>query len=81
MTTAITFRGPVATQLYAWTSAKYQLRLEAKGLRSSGGAIRPRIAASLGLKPRAPYADFEAAIDRKCEELARQVKQGDITHG
>lgn len=76
-----TFRGPVATQLYAWTSTKYQLWLEAKGLRSSGGAIRPRIAASLGLKPRAGYAAFEAAIERKLDELAQQLKQGDIQHG
>jgi hypothetical protein len=74
-----TFRGPVATQLFRWTSIKHQLKLEAAGLRSSGGAIRPRIAAELGLKPRDAYVKYQVAIELKIVSLKSQLESGDIT--
>lgn len=48
--------------VFRWLSVRSQLRLEQRGMMSSGGAIRPRIAAELGLKPRDPYDKFYAAI-------------------
>lgn len=50
---------------FALLSQKMQLKLEAKGLKSSGGPLRPRLAASLGLKPRDSHEKFIAAIDAK----------------
>ncbi len=43
--------------------------LESKGLKGRIGPIRPRIAAEFGLKPRAPYGDFIAAIETKMQQL------------
>lgn len=48
-------------QYRVWISA---LKLEAKGLRHSGGAIRPRIAERVGLKPSAKRELFIAAIEK-----------------
>lgn len=52
--------------LASWKGA---LKLEKVGLKSSGGAIRPRIAARLGLKPRAKHDVFIACI----EDLMKQI--------
>lgn len=52
--------------LASWKGA---LKLERIGLKSSGGAIRPRIAARLGLKPRQDRDVFIARI----EELMKQI--------
>jgi len=58
-------------------SLRYQLRLESKGLRSSGGAIRPRIAKEFGLSPRASHDTYIDAINKLLEEhLAPRV----VTH-
>ena len=45
-------------------SLRYQLRLEAGGIKSSGGAIRPRIAKEFGLKPRDSHDKYIIAIRR-----------------
>jgi hypothetical protein len=50
-------------------SLRAQLRLEARGIKSSGGAIRPRIAAEFGLKPRDSYDTYILAINKKIGEL------------
>jgi hypothetical protein len=52
--------------LATWKSA---LKLEKVGLKSSGGAIRPRIAERLGLKPRQDRDVFIARI----QELMNQI--------
>lgn len=52
--------------LASWKGA---LKLEKHGLKSSGGAVRPRIAARLGLKPRQDRDVFIARI----EELMNQI--------
>lgn len=50
-------------------SLKYQLQLEAQGMRSSGGAIRPRIAKEFGLSPRATHEEFITKVEAKIEEV------------
>lgn len=55
--------------VFALMSQRMQLKLEAKGLKSSGGALRPRLAASLGLKPRDSHAKFITAIELKIQAI------------
>jgi hypothetical protein len=57
----------VDPQVFRWASVKQQLKLEALGLKSSGGALRPRMCAELGLKASAPYADFLAAVQARLD--------------
>lgn len=52
--------------LASWKGA---LKLERVGLKSSGGAIRPRIADRLGLKPRQSYDVYTA----RCESLMNEI--------
>ena len=58
-------------ELYRLLSLKMQLKLESKGMKSSGGAIRPRIANEFGLKPRDLHIVYIAAIDKRIEELRK----------
>jgi hypothetical protein len=46
-----TFTGDGVTY-FRMASLKSQLRLEKVGMKSSGGALRPRLAKEFGLKPR-----------------------------
>jgi hypothetical protein len=48
-------------------SIKGRVKLESKGIRHSSGAIRPRIAAEFGLKPRDSYEKYIAAIQAKID--------------
>lgn len=50
-------------------SLRGMLRLEAVGMKSSIGPVRPKIAKEFGLKPRAPFADFINAVQAKMKEL------------
>lgn len=52
--------------LAAWKGA---VKLESLGLKHSGGAIRPRIAARLGLKPRASHDVFIERIQSLMNEI------------
>ena len=65
MEQAIVCKTPEQISAFRLLSVKMQLRLESKGLRSSGGALRPRLAAEFGLKPRASYEQYIAAIDAR----------------
>jgi hypothetical protein len=56
-------------QYARFASVKYQLKLEKVGLKSSGGALRPRLAEEFGLGPRAKHDDFIAYVQAKMEEL------------
>lgn len=48
-----------AIPAFRFASLKAQLRLEWKtGMKSSGGALRPRLTKEFGLKKNAPYEDF-----------------------
>jgi hypothetical protein len=53
--------------VYRWVTIKHALRLEKLGMRHSHGAIRPRVASELGLKPRDSYDKFEEAVKAKIE--------------
>lgn len=53
---------------FRYCSIKHQLRLEGLGLKSSGGALRPRLAKEFGLKPRAPYAEYIAYCQQKIDD-------------
>lgn len=53
------------------SSLKYQLRLESRGMKSSGGAIRPRIAVEFSLKPRDSYDKYIAAVQAKMNEALK----------
>lgn len=64
-----TFTGESIT-FYRLATLKSMLKLESKGMRNSGGALRPRLAVEFGLRPRAPYVDFIAAIESRIKELS-----------
>lgn len=48
-------------------SLRGMLRLEKAGLKTRGGALRPRIAGELGLKPRDNYDKYIAEINSRLE--------------
>lgn len=58
--------------LAAWKGA---LKMEKVGLKSSGGAIRPRIAARLGLKARDKHDVFIARIEVLLKEILAEKAQ------
>ena len=68
------------TNYFRFASVKAQLRMESKGLKSSGGALRPRLAAEFGLKPRDPYEKFiaycQAKMDAMLEAKAKKMAEG-----
>lgn len=47
-----------AIPAFRFASIKAQLKMERVGLKSSGGALRPRLYQEFGLKKNAPYEDF-----------------------
>lgn len=55
--------------LFRLASLKGQLKLESKGLKSSGGAIRPRIAAEFGLSPRASHEKYIEVIQARIDQI------------
>lgn len=57
----------VHPERFRLVSIKCQLRLEKAGMRNSGGALRPRLAAEFGLKPRDSHDKFIAAIQAKLD--------------
>ncbi len=48
---------------------KGALKLESIGLKNAQSPLRPKLAQEFGLKPRAPYDAFIAAIKAKMDEL------------
>lgn len=54
---------------YQLATLKQALKLESKGLKSRGGALRPAWAAKLGLKPRDSYELFIAKITERMETI------------
>jgi hypothetical protein len=62
----------VDPQVFRWASVRQQLKLERIGLRSSGGALRPRLAKTLGLRPRDSYEVYIAAVTARLEEARVQ---------
>lgn len=66
------FNTPRQIELFRLVSLKSQLKLEQAGLKSSGGALRPRLAAEFGLNKRAPYADYIKAVQVRMDNLTRE---------
>jgi hypothetical protein len=64
-TEAITLSTPEQIAAYRLLSLRGMLRLEKVGLKSRGGAVRPRIADELGLKPRDSYELYISTIENK----------------
>lgn len=71
----ITCNTPDQIAFFRLASLKQQLKLEKVGLKSSGGAIRPRIATEFGLKPRDSHDKFIAAVQAKMDAMLPETKQ------
>lgn len=54
------FDTPDGISYFRFASIKAQLKMEKVGLKSRGGALRPRLAKEFGLSPRAPHSDYIA---------------------
>lgn len=52
-------------------SVKSQLKLEKLGLKSKGGALRPRLAKEFGLAARAPHDAYIAECERRMQEMLK----------
>ena len=63
------FNTPDGIEYFRLAPPKSQVRLESLGMKSSGGALRPRIAAEFGLKPRVPHAAYIQAIEARMKVL------------
>lgn len=66
-----------AIEAYRWATIRGALRLEQRGLKTRGGALRPRLAKQLGLTPRAPYEAFLAAVQVKIDEFYAKESEAD----
>lgn len=58
--------------IFRLISLKHQLLLEEKGLKSSGGPIRPRIHKEFNLGPRSPYSAFLCAVEKKIAQAVSE---------
>lgn len=58
---------PKAIAAYRLASLRAMLRMEKIGLKTRGGALRPRIAEELGLRPRDSYDLYIATITEMLE--------------
>lgn len=65
----MTLDTPDKIMAFRLLSLRAQLKLESKGMKSSGGALRPRLAAEFGLSQRAKREDYIEAINKKLKEL------------
>jgi hypothetical protein len=61
-----------SVNLFRLISIKHQLKLEKLGMKSRGGALRPRLAKEFGLRPRAPHADFIAYCEKKLKDAEQK---------
>ena len=59
---------PAGISRFRLVSLRGMLRLESIGMKTRGGALRPRLAKEFGLSARAPHKEFISAIDKKLEE-------------
>lgn len=58
--------------LFRLASIRGQLKLEKAGLKSSGGALRPRLAKEFNLKPRDSHDKFIAAVQAAIDKMKEQ---------
>lgn len=59
---------PEQINVFRLLSLRGMLRLESVGLKTRGGALRPRIAQEFGLSPRAPHSAYIAKIEALVKE-------------
>lgn len=71
----ITATTPDQIAYFRLASQKAQLKMEKIGLKSSGGPLRPRLAAEHGLKPRDSHDKFIAAIQTKMDAMVAAAEQ------
>lgn len=57
-------------------SLKGMLKLEKLGMKTRGGALRPRIAAEFGLKPRDSYDKFIETLQAKMDAMLKAKQEG-----
>ena len=67
MTTAST---PEAIAVFRLLAVRGALKLESRGLKTRGGAIRPKWAKQLGLRPRDDYEVFIARVQELIDMAA-----------
>lgn len=65
---AIVFDTPASIRFYRLCSLRGMLRMESKGMKSRGGALRPQIAEELGLKPRDSYDKFIKEVQKRIDQ-------------
>jgi hypothetical protein len=61
---------------FRFASLKHQLKLEGRGLRSSGGALRPRLAAEFGLGPRDDRHFYIDYCQARMDEIKAKLNPG-----
>lgn len=69
-----TINTPDGVEYFRLASLKQQLKLEGHGMKSRGGAIRPRIAAEFGLSPRASRESYLDIIEKRMEALLTKMQ-------
>jgi len=68
-----TLTSPAQINAFRFLSVKHQLKFEKMGMKSSGGALRPRLAKEFGLSPRAPHADYIAYCEKQIAAAEEQM--------
>lgn len=69
MQNLIVLSGPEQVKYGRFASLKGSLNLESKGLKTRGGALRPRLAKEFGLKPRDSYDKYIAYCQDQMDKL------------
>jgi hypothetical protein len=64
---------PDQVSAFRLLSIRAQLRLEKMGMKSSGGALRPRLAKEFGLASRDPHDKYIAHIETKLAEIRQRM--------
>lgn len=65
---------PDKIEAFRLASVRAQLRLESKGLKSSGGALRPRLAKQLGLNQRDSHERFIEVCTARIDALVAKIQ-------
>jgi hypothetical protein len=71
-----TLSTPEGISRFRLASIRGQLKLERLGMKSSGGALRPRLAKELGLKPRDSHDVFIAEVQRRMDAMEQEQGHG-----
>jgi hypothetical protein len=71
---------PEEISYFRLASIKSQLKLEKVGLKSRGGALRPRICKEFGLPKTRPHDEFIAVIQKRMDDIiaAKQAQTVEV---